>query len=30
MIPHYEHHSEQIIFNTSAAMDAILGRREAY
>ncbi|WP_059041050.1 sugar phosphate isomerase/epimerase family protein [Paenibacillus rubinfantis] len=26
MIPHYEHHSEQIIFNTSAAMDAILGR----
>ncbi|MGZ7440115.1 sugar phosphate isomerase/epimerase family protein [Paenibacillus sp. TH7-28] len=30
MIPHYEHYSEQIIFNTSAAMDAILGRKEAY
>ncbi|WP_178021357.1 sugar phosphate isomerase/epimerase [uncultured Paenibacillus sp.] len=29
MIPHYEHHSEQIIFNTSAAMDAILGRTRA-
>ena len=26
MIPPYNHHSEQIIFNTSAAMDAILGR----
>lgn len=26
MIPPYSHHSEQIIFNTSAAMDAILGR----
>ncbi|MNO42420.1 fructoselysine 3-epimerase [compost metagenome] len=26
MIPNYEHHAEQIIFNTSAAMDAILGR----
>lgn len=30
MIPHYEHYSEQIIFNTSAAMDAILGRKEAF
>lgn len=27
MIPPYTHHSEQIIFNTSGAMDAILGRR---
>ncbi|MBH5320228.1 sugar phosphate isomerase/epimerase [Paenibacillus sp. GSMTC-2017] len=26
MIPSYVHHSEQIIFNTSNAMDAILGR----
>lgn len=26
MIPPYTHHSDQIIFNTSAAMDAILGR----
>ncbi|MFC6334173.1 sugar phosphate isomerase/epimerase family protein [Paenibacillus septentrionalis] len=26
MIPPYKHYSEQIIFNTSAAMDAILGR----
>ncbi|MBB6735585.1 sugar phosphate isomerase/epimerase family protein [Cohnella zeiphila] len=26
MIPPYNHHSEQIIFNTSGAMDAILGR----
>lgn len=26
MIPPYTHHTEQIIFNTSAAMDAILGR----
>lgn len=26
MIPPYTHYSEQIIFNTSAAMDAILGR----
>lgn len=26
MIPPYKHHSEQIIYNTSAAMDAILGR----
>ncbi|MCR2807804.1 sugar phosphate isomerase/epimerase family protein [Paenibacillus soyae] len=26
MIPPYAHHSEQIIYNTSAAMDAILGR----
>lgn len=26
MIPHYEHHAHQIIYNTSAAMDAILGR----
>ncbi|OMF32947.1 sugar phosphate isomerase/epimerase [Paenibacillus sp. FSL H8-0259] len=26
MIPAYTHHPEQIIFNTSAAMDAILGR----
>lgn len=26
MIPAYTHYSEQIIFNTSAAMDAILGR----
>ncbi|WP_029192639.1 sugar phosphate isomerase/epimerase family protein [Paenibacillus harenae] len=27
MIPPYVHYSEQIIFNTSAAMDAILGRK---
>ncbi len=27
MIPCYRYHSEQIIFNTSASMDAILGRR---
>ncbi|OBZ13128.1 MULTISPECIES: sugar phosphate isomerase/epimerase [Bacillales] len=27
MIPPYNHHSEQIIFNTSKAMDAILGRQ---
>lgn len=26
MIPSYNHYTEQIIFNTSAAMDAILGR----
>ncbi|MEK3884053.1 sugar phosphate isomerase/epimerase family protein [Paenibacillus sp. PL2-23] len=26
MIPAYTHHTEQIIYNTSAAMDAILGR----
>ncbi|WP_168121703.1 sugar phosphate isomerase/epimerase family protein [Paenibacillus sp. HB172176] len=26
MIPPYTHHSDQIIFNTSSAMDAILGR----
>ncbi|QJC51917.1 sugar phosphate isomerase/epimerase [Paenibacillus albicereus] len=26
MIPPYAHHGEQIVFNTSAAMDAILGR----
>lgn len=26
MIPAYKHHPEQIIFNTSAAMDTILGR----
>ncbi|PLT45704.1 hypothetical protein B8V81_4135 [Paenibacillus pasadenensis] len=26
MIPSYAHHGEQIVFNTSAAMDAILGR----
>lgn len=26
MIPSYVHHTEQIIYNTSAAMDAILGR----
>lgn len=26
MIPPYTHHAEQIIFNTSGAMDAILGR----
>jgi len=26
MIPPYNHHSEQIIFNTSGAMDSILGR----
>ncbi|WP_020620915.1 sugar phosphate isomerase/epimerase family protein [Paenibacillus daejeonensis] len=26
MIPPYTHHSEQIIYNTSASMDAILGR----
>ncbi|WP_169084907.1 sugar phosphate isomerase/epimerase family protein [Paenibacillus sp. PL91] len=29
MIPPYNHHSEQIIFNTSKAMDAILGRQNA-
>ena len=29
MIPPYTHHSEQIIFNTSKAMDAILGRGNA-
>ncbi|WP_419874107.1 sugar phosphate isomerase/epimerase family protein [Candidatus Pristimantibacillus sp. PTI5] len=28
MIPTYTHHSEQIIFNSSLAMDAILGRRQ--
>ncbi|MFC5405493.1 sugar phosphate isomerase/epimerase family protein [Cohnella soli] len=27
MIPPYRHHSQQIIYNTSASMDAILGRR---
>ncbi|CAM4246052.1 hexulose-6-phosphate isomerase [Paenibacillus endophyticus] len=27
MIPPYTHHSEQIIYNTSRAMDAILGRQ---
>lgn len=27
MIPPYAHHSEQIIYNTSAAMNAILGRK---
>ncbi|THF83283.1 sugar phosphate isomerase/epimerase family protein [Cohnella fermenti] len=27
MIPPYAHHSEQIVYNTSAAMDAILGRK---
>ncbi|MCR8660223.1 sugar phosphate isomerase/epimerase family protein [Paenibacillus endoradicis] len=27
MIPPYAHHANQIIYNTSAAMDAILGRR---
>ncbi|OMF37986.1 xylulose 5-phosphate 3-epimerase [Paenibacillus sp. FSL H8-0548] len=27
MIPPYTHHTEQIIFNTSRAMDAILGRQ---
>jgi hexulose-6-phosphate isomerase len=27
MIPSYTHHTEQIIFNTSGAMDAILGRK---
>jgi len=27
MIPPYTHHANQIIYNTSAAMDAILGRR---
>ena len=27
MIPPYAHHSEQIIFNASGAMDAILGRK---
>lgn len=26
MIPNYKHHTNQIIFNTSASMDAILGR----
>lgn len=26
MIPPYRHHGEQIVFNTSASMDAILGR----
>lgn len=29
MIPPYTHHSEQIIFNTSKAMDAILGRSDS-
>lgn len=28
MIPPYTHHTKQIIYNTSAAMDAILGRTE--
>ncbi|UKS23980.1 sugar phosphate isomerase/epimerase [Paenibacillus sp. HWE-109] len=28
MIPSYTHHGEQIIFNTSGAMDAILGRKK--
>lgn len=27
MIPAYTHHSEQIVYNTSASMDKILGRR---
>lgn len=27
MIPSYTHHTEQIIYNTSGAMDAILGRK---
>jgi hexulose-6-phosphate isomerase len=26
MIPPYRHHAEQIVFNTSASMNAILGR----
>lgn len=29
MIPPYTHHSDQIIYNTSASMDAILGRARA-
>ncbi|MCA0757327.1 sugar phosphate isomerase/epimerase [Paenibacillus sp. N4] len=29
MIPPYAHHSEQILFNTSSSMDAILGRQAA-
>ncbi len=28
MIPPYTHHTKQIVYNTSAAMDAILGRTE--
>ncbi|WNQ10363.1 sugar phosphate isomerase/epimerase family protein [Paenibacillus aurantius] len=28
MIPPYTHHTTQIVFNTSASMDAILGRKE--
>jgi L-ribulose-5-phosphate 3-epimerase len=28
MIPNYTHHTEQIIYNTSASMDTILGRSE--
>ncbi|GLX68630.1 sugar phosphate isomerase/epimerase family protein [Paenibacillus glycanilyticus] len=28
MIPPYNHHTKQIVYNTSAAMDAILGRTE--
>lgn len=27
MIPNYQHHTEQIIYNTSGAMDKILGRK---